>query len=254
VTPIAPNDHVLLMDDRGRKYLIRAVDRVGKVKGIGVFNPYTLVDQHYGTTIKIGTKHFVVLHPSVVDKVEGIPRRAQIITPKDAAQIALQCDVNSGDLIVEGGMGSGALTIVLASLVKPDGRVISYEWRKDFARFAQQNLALASLEQWCEIKLGDITQGIDEVGVDAVILDLPNPWDVVETSFNALRVCGHFASYSPTIGQVEKTVAELRRRPFAEIKVLETLQREIVVGPRGTRPSSNMLGHTGYLTFARKIL
>ncbi|MCG2827175.1 MAG: tRNA (adenine-N1)-methyltransferase, partial [Thermoplasmatales archaeon] len=107
--------------------------------------------------------------------------------------------------------------------------------------------------EYVEIKLGDVTESIDEKNADAVILDIPNPWDAVKNAYNALKVCGHFCSYSPTMNQVEKTVKTLKH-DFIEIKTFETLQREIVVGEGGVRPSFDMLGHTGYVTFARKIL
>ncbi|MBA3044047.1 tRNA (adenine-N1)-methyltransferase, partial [archaeon] len=175
----------------------------------------------------------------------------QIILPKDSAIIMLYCDVKNGCRIVEAGVGSGALTIALANFVRPDGKIISYEKRNDFADFAKRNIENAGLGEYVEIKLGDVTESIDEKNADAVILDIPNPWDAVKNAYNALKVCGHFCSYSPTMNQVEKTVKTLKH-DFIEIKTFETLQREIVVGEGGVRPSFDMLGHTGYLTFARK--
>ncbi|MEM2025234.1 MAG: protein methyltransferase, partial [Desulfurococcaceae archaeon] len=105
-----------------------------------------------------------------------------------------------------------------------------------------------------ELKSGDVTQGIEEVEVDAVVLDMATPWLVVPHAYSALRGGGHFASFSPTINQVEKTVLELRRRGFVDVKSYELLMREIKVEEGAVRPETMMVGHTGYLTFARKAL
>ena len=110
------------------------------------------------------------------------------------------------------------------------------------------------MERYIQIKTKDVTIGLDEKELDAVILDIPNPWETIENVWKVLKVGGYFCAYSPLISQVEKTVKELRKHGFIEIKTFENIQREIIVSSRGTRPSFDMLGHTGYLTFARKVL
>lgn len=247
------NDSVVLLDKKGNKYLLKITKETKEVKGIGYLNPTLLVEKNYGDKFEIGNKNFILVKPSIIDKIEGIKRKAQIILPKDSALIAMYCDVHSGSKIIEGGIGSGALTIALANLVKPNGEIISYEKRKDHADHAKRNISLVGLEEFSKIKIKDITNGIDEKDVDSVIIDIPNPWDAVEPAYDSLKVCGHFASYTPTINQLEKVVKSLQVNSFIEIKSYETLQREIVVSDSGTRPSFDMLGHTGYLTFARKI-
>lgn len=251
---IRDKDIVVLLDEKGKRTILRIEDRARRVRGIGVYNPSTLIGREFGSKVRIGNSDFLLLSPSITDRVESIERKAQVILPKDSALIALHCDVRSGKVIIEGGLGSGALTIVLASLVAPEGRVISYEKRREFAEFGSMNIENAGLSRYCEVKVGDVTECIEEKNADAVIFDIPNPWDAIENSYNALKPCGHFASYSPTMNQVEKTVKELRKFPFAEIRTIETLQREIVVHEQGVRPSFEMLGHTGYITFARKVL
>lgn len=250
---ISKNDLVLLVDEKGRKALVRAGDKMEHIKRLGWFDPQSLVGKPYGESIEINRKKFFTLKPNILDKIETIQRRAQIIIPKDSALIALYCDIKSGSIVIEGGIGSGALTLVLANLVKPDGKVISYENRKDFAEFAQKNLEKAGLKKFVLVKIKDITAGIDEKNVDAVILDIPNPWDGVKSAYNALKTSGTFCSYSPLMNQVEATVKELHRYNFIEVKTFELLQRELVVKEYGTRPSFKMLAHTGYLTFARKL-
>ena len=112
----------------------------------------------------------------------------------------------------------------------------------------------AKLDKYVTTRVKDVTDGIDETELDAVILDIPNPWEAVIHVWDALKVGGYLCSYSPLISQVEQTVKETRKHSFIEVKTLENIQREMVVSEEGTRPSFNMLGHTGYLTFARKIL
>ena len=104
-----------------------------------------------------------------------------------------------------------------------------------------------------DIKTGDVTESIAEKDVDAVVLDIPNPWEAVENTLTSLKSGGHVACYSPTMNQVERTVKTMREFAFAHIRTIETLQRDIVVGERGTRPGFDLLGQTGYVTIGRKI-
>jgi tRNA (adenine57-N1/adenine58-N1)-methyltransferase len=247
------NDRVILLDAKGNKILVQVTEQPQRIKNLGVYTTSALVGLPYGTETEIGGRTYRLLKPSVADLLGTIQRKPQVIKLKDAALIAVYCDVKCGTRVVEGGIGSGALAIVLANLVKPHGKVITYELRNDFARLARANLEFVGLEDFVEIKLGDITSGIEEKNVDLVVLDIPNPWEAVEHAFTALKSCGYFCSYTPTINQVEKTVRILRNYNFIEIRTIETLERELIVGDRGVRPSFEMLGHTGYLTFARKL-
>ncbi len=244
--------YVTLIDQFEKRYVVHIENETKKIKGLGVYNTSKLADRRYGEVVRIGSKRFTILEPNLVDHLETLTRRAQIITPKDAAQILLQCALFDGATVIEGGVGSGALTTVLAYAVAPTGKVISYEQREKFARIAQRNLDRTQQAHLVEIKIGDIAAGIEEREVDAVILDIPTPQEVVASAYEALRVGGTFASYVPTMNQVERVVRELRGYDFGEIRTLETIQREIEVGKGGVRPAFEMLGHTGYITFARK--
>jgi tRNA (adenine57-N1/adenine58-N1)-methyltransferase len=247
-------EKIVLIDSNFKKYIIDLRDKTDKFKGIGVFNPISLEGIKYGGKIKIGEKNFWVLKPSLMDKLQSLKRNAQIILPKDAAHIIINCSVESGNNIVEAGIGSGALTIVLASMVSPNGKIFSYDTRKNFIEHALKNVELANLSDYVFTKIKDITTGIDEKNIDVVVLDIPNPWDAIDHAWESLKIGGYFCSYSPLISQVENTVKKLKRKKFIEIKTMENIQREMIITEYGTRPSFNMLGHTGYLTFARKIL
>ena len=254
VKKVKKNDTVVLIDSVFRKYFADTSGKTDKIKGVGVIDPSTLIGKTYGEQLEIGNKQFWILPPSLQDKLQGLKRRAQIILPRDAAHIIMNCSIESGNTVLEAGIGSGSLTIALASAVAPNGKVVSYDNRKDFIEHAMKNLKTAKLDNHVTTKTKDITKGIDEKQLDAAILDIPNPWKAVAHAWKALKPGGYLCSYSPLISQVEKTVKEIEKHSFIEIKTLENIQREMIVSDRGTRPSFDMLGHTGYLTFARKVL
>jgi len=251
---VVDGESVVLIDSAYRKFIIDTNGKTDKFKGVGVIDPSFLVGEQYGEKIEIGNKEFWVLKPSLLDKLQALKRRAQIILPKDAAHIIMNCSVESGNTVLEAGIGSGSLTVALATAVAPGGMVISYDKREDFIEHAMKNLKAAGLDKYVTTQVKDITKGIDEKDLDAVILDIPNPWEVVDHAWNTLRPGGYFCTYSPLISQVEQTVKKVRKNNFIEIKTFENIQREMIVSDYGTRPSFDMLGHTGYLTFARKVL
>ncbi len=251
---VKKGDVVTLVDGQFKKYLINVSDTTDKYKGIGVFDPAILLGKTYGSQIEIGNKQFWLLVPSLQDKLQGLKRRAQIILPRDAAQIIMHCSIESGHQVLEAGIGSGSLTIALATAVAPTGKVISYDNREDFITHAIKNLQMVNLMSYVITKHQDVTEGIDEHDLDAVILDIPTPWEAVTYVWHALKPGGYFCSYSPLSSQVEQTVAAIQQHPFIEVMTLENIQREMVVSSKGMRPRFDMLGHTGYLTFARKVL
>jgi tRNA (adenine57-N1/adenine58-N1)-methyltransferase len=132
--------------------------------------------------------------------------------------------------------------------------VVTYEERPDFATFAEENLARAGLRARVEVRVGDVAAGIAERDVSAVVLDIPDPWTAVRGAWDALRVGGSIVTFLPNVEQVRQTVEALRDAPFVEIRTLEIIERELEVKETGTKPSFAPLGHTGYITTARKAL
>ncbi len=250
---VQQDDIVVLIDESLRKILVDTSGKTDKIKGIGVIDPKTLIGQCYGEKLTIGSKQFWLLVPSLQDKLQGLRRQAQIILPRDAAQIRMNCSIEPGQRVLEAGIGSGSLTIALASAVAPNGTIISYDIREEFIDHAMKNLKQAHLSQYVTTKIKDVTEGIDESDLDAVILDIPNPWAAVSHAWKALKVGGYLCAYSPLISQVEQTVHTIQQERFIECKTYENIQREMIVSKHGTRPSFEMLGHTGYVTFARKV-
>jgi tRNA (adenine57-N1/adenine58-N1)-methyltransferase len=214
----------------------------------------SLIGLTYGSRVKsnIGVD-FIALQPTPWDYVLKVARRTQVMYPKDMALLVFKLGLRPRMRVVEAGTGSGALTCALAFFVRP-GVVYSYEVNPDFQEVARRNLERAGLLDYVVLKIKDITQGIDEEKVDAVVLDMATPWLVVPHAYKALKGGGHFASFSPTMNQVEKTVMDLRKHGFVDIKVYELLLREIKVEEGAVRPETLMIGHTGYITFARKAL
>ena len=251
---VKKGETVVLIDASYQKFFINTDGKTNKYKGVGVIDPGFLVGLEFGKKIEIGNKEFWILKPSVMDKLEGLKRKAQIILPKDSAHIILNCSIEPGQKVLEAGIGSGSLTIALVNAVAPDGMVISYDKRTDFIDHALKNLKTMGYDKYISTKNKDVTNDISEKNLDAIILDIPDPWNAVSHAWNSLKTGGYLCAYSPLISQVEKTVKEIHKHCFIEVKTYENIQREMIVSEHGTRPSFNMLGHTGYLTFARKII
>ncbi|MBS7636559.1 tRNA (adenine-N1)-methyltransferase [Candidatus Bathyarchaeota archaeon] len=252
---IMESDHVLLYLDQRRTYLVKV--EAGKTfhthKGFIKFDD--LIGKEYGSivTSSLGVK-FIALKPLLRDYIMKAVRRTQITYPKDIALIIIFSGIGPGSRVVEAGTGTGALTMALAHYVKPNGHVYSYEVRREFLETAEKNIKRAGLADFVELKNKDITAGIDEVDVDAVILDMATPWLVVSSAFKALKPCGTLVSFSPTIDQVVKTVEALGENGFIDIETVECLMRGMQTERGKTRPQTLMTAHTGYITFARKAL
>jgi tRNA (adenine57-N1/adenine58-N1)-methyltransferase len=214
-----------------------------------------LIGKDYGSCIlsSLGVE-FTALKPLLRDLIMKSVRKTQITYPKDIALIVMFSGIGPGSRVAEAGTGTGALTTALAYYVKPDGKVYSYEIREEFLKTAEKNLKRAGLVDFVELKNKDITAGIDESDVDAVILDLATPWLVVPHAYNALKPCGTIVSFSPTIDQVVKTVEALNENGFVDLETVECLMRGMQTERGKTRPQTLMTGHSGYITFARKAI
>ncbi len=243
----------MLLEPSGAKHLVVLDREVVNVPSVGVVRADAL-RAAIGRRWSVGGRSYLVLTPSIRDTIGFIRRQAQIIGPKDAPSLVWNCDLKPGDFVVEIGGGSGALSLVLAQAVGPNGRVVTYDVRSDFLDVARANVSAAGLGARVEFKIGDARSGIAEMDADAFVLDIPDPWEAVPTAAKALRPCGYFASFSPNAEQVSRTVAALRAGVFVEIRTVEIIEREIEARESGTHPSFAPLGHTGYLTFARTVL
>jgi tRNA (adenine57-N1/adenine58-N1)-methyltransferase len=255
MSAISEGDDILLYLDKKRTYMVRVEADKQFHTHKGFVELGDLIGRPFGSPVvsSLGVE-FYALRPLIRDRILKTDRRTQVLYPKDIGYLLLQLDVGSGSRVVEAGTGSGALTMALASAVRPDGTVYTYEINPKFQRVAAGNIERAGLADYVELKEGDVTGGIDEEGVDAVVLDLATPWAVVPLAYDALAGGGVFASFSPTIEQVMKTVSAIREYPFMDVETVELILRYITVAENKTRPQTRMIGHSGYLTTARKVL
>jgi len=196
---------------------------------------------------------FYVFRPTPLDLAKNVIRKTQIIYPKDLAYISAKLGVHSGSRVIECGSGSGAATTFLASLVRPDGMVYSYEMNKSFLEIAMKNVERFGLSQWVRFKLGKAEDGFDEEGVDAVLLDMAEPWNALRSAYRSLKSGGILASILPTFGQVERMISSLTEMKFTFVEMEEILVRPYKPYPGRIRPDDRMVAHTGYLIFARKF-
>ncbi|MCP8311646.1 MAG: tRNA (adenine-N1)-methyltransferase [Candidatus Methylarchaceae archaeon HK02M1] len=248
-------DNVLLYLTRKKKWLVRADADKRVHTHLGYVDLSSILGKEYGSSIMTSVgERLWILKPTMVDLILKAERRTQIVYPKDLGMIVSMTGISSGSIIVEAGTGSGALTTFLANLVKPDGHVFSYEIRPEFIEIAKKNIERADLRNYVTIKQADAKKGFDERDVDVIIIDVGDPWTLVGVAWEALKGGGMIAGISPTMNQVEKLVVELGNTGFLWIESFELLSRGLEARPEMTRPSMGMIGHTAYLTFARKVL
>uniref|UniRef100_A0A7C3IXA4 tRNA (Adenine-N1)-methyltransferase n=1 Tax=Candidatus Methanomethylicus mesodigestus TaxID=1867258 RepID=A0A7C3IXA4_9CREN len=250
---ISEGDEALLYVNEKKSWIVKIESGKKFHTHRGIVDLGQLIGKPYGSEIQstMGAS-MKALPADYLDHLERIARRTQVIYPKDTALITMLANVKPGSRVVECGTGSGALTSYLATHVAPSGKVYTYEVREDFQDNARRNLQKLKLLDYVEMKLKDIALGIDEEGVDAVVLDMATPWLIVEHAFKALRMGGRLVSFSPTINQVEKTVEGLRRAGFVNVKALELIMRTYKVKANETRPDMIMVGHTGYIVAGRR--
>lgn len=234
-----------------KRFLVSVTGGTQRVEGLGVVDTGALAGALPGHVHEIASRRFLVLRPDLRDHQGLLRRRAQLVLPKDAAQIIAGCALGPGCRVAEAGVGSGGLTTALAWAVGDEGQVYAYELREDHLEAGRRNLERAGLVHRVLLHHGDIAQGIAAQDLDAVVLDLPEPWRALPAVEKALRPGGRFAGYLPTVHQMEATVKGLREHGFLDVEALEVLVRPWHVAQRSVRPSFEMMGHTAWLVFAR---
>ncbi|MHA1902697.1 MAG: tRNA (adenine-N1)-methyltransferase [Candidatus Thorarchaeota archaeon] len=252
---IQDGDTVYIFLDAKRTWLrkVKAGEKFHSNKGIIEFDD--IIGRPFGIKVESHSgKIFQVHKPSQNDIQISLGRNTQIIYPKDAATIINQTGICAGSRVVESGTGSGSLTWIISRAVGSEGHVYTYEIRQDMYEGARKNLERYADMNRITMHAKDIIDGIEEQDVDAVVLDLATPWLLVGEAHRVLKSSHFIASYSPTMEQVMKTCKALGEEgKWGLIKTLEVLQREIMVRENKTRPTTWMVGHTGYMTFARKL-
>ena len=249
------NQAVLFFDRRRRQYFARLTP--GKHTNIrgDVLEHDDIIGRPDGCRIDSKRRNqYRVLSPTLAEYTVFMERHAAIINPKDTAFLIHYGDVRTGMRVIEAGLGSGALTAHLLSAVGPTGHVTSYELQESTSGRALKNLA-----GWFDntdnhhVCFANIYDGINEDRIDRIILDVPEPWQVIESAAETLINGGMFAAYLPTIIQVQTLMLALRDNlHFYTSEAMEVLERRWHVTEESVRPEHQMIGHTGFLVFARR--
>lgn len=258
--PFIVGDRVQLTDAKGRHYTMVLAPGGEFHTHRGIIAHDSVIGQPEGSVVKsTNNDQFLVLRPLLIDYVLSMPRGAQVIYPKDAAQIVHEGDIFPGARVLEAGAGSGALTCSLLRAVGPGGTVTSYEVRDDHAVHAVRNVETFFGERpanWNLViaDLNDYDGGPEDNQVDRVVLDMLAPWDVLDTVAKALVPGGVLIVYVATVTQLSRTVEALREQTcWTEPRSWESLQRGWDVVGLAVRPQHSMRGHTAFLISARRL-
>ena len=254
--PIELGETLLFIDEKGREYLrqVRAGRRLSFKKG------HLDVDEIVGRPdgLKVRTSQggtVYIFRPTYDRLITHLPRKAQVIYPKDSGAILTQLDVYPGARVIESGVGPGAMTIALLRAVGPTGSLVSIERREDHIDMARENIATFHGEapNW-SLVLGDAEHELAGREVDRILLDMPDPAPVIPGAVAALRPGGMLACWVPTTPQLETLGIAIRAEPLlVEARTSEILQRYWHVAHNSVRPDHRMIGHTGFLMTAWRL-
>jgi tRNA (adenine57-N1/adenine58-N1)-methyltransferase len=257
MTVFAAGDPCMLYDTKGRQYLIELITGREFHYHRGVLSHDAIIGTEDGTTHEssLGAK-LVTLRPRLADYTLKMTRGAAVVYPKDTGEILVWADIAPGMTVLEAGTGSGALAMALTRAVGPGGRVVSVEVRDDHAKKAAKLIRgfFGEIPQELELRQGSVEEHIADVAPGRIVLDLPEPWHSVPAAAEHLTSGGIFCCYLPTVPQVQTVRDALSAEPaFFDASTFEVLRREWAVDGRSVRPSHRMIGHTGFITTARRI-
>ena len=252
--PFAAGDSALVLDRKGRRYLVTLSPEGSFHTHAGVVPHSAFLGRPEGVVARSTSgAWYRAVRPTLADFVLKMPRGAQVVYPKDLGQLLVMADVFPGARVLEAGVGSGAVSL---ALLRAGALVTGYEVRADFASRARANVARflgAGALAAFEVHERDVYEGIDHPGQDRVVLDLPEPWRVVEHAAAALAPGGLLVAYLPSIVQVSQLRQALDASAFAMAETVEVLVRSWHVEGAAVRPDHAMVGHTGFLTAARLL-
>lgn len=255
----AVGDRVQLTDPKGRLHTVVLEPGKSFHTHRGAISHDDLIGHDEGRVVlSTSGTGYLALRPLLADYVMSMPRGAQVIYPKDSAQILMMGDIHPGARVLEAGAGSGALTCSLLRAVGPTGRVISYERRPEFAEVARENVTrfFGALPASWDLRDGDLLEvaDVDEPDVDRVILDMLEPWQMLAAVGGVLRPGGVLIGYVATVTQLSTLVEAIRAEgSYAEPTATETLLRPWHVVGLAVRPEHRMVGHTAFLVIARRL-
>ena len=254
-----PGTHLLLVDEKDRQYLIQVPDPLLKVRLKGeLLDHPTLANLHDGQLLVTAQRrHYLVFLPTLEQVVFNMPRQAQVIFPKDLALLLFYGDVAPGMTIIEVGTGHGALTMSLLRALGSEGRLISFDVRRDHLNRTKKNVAAylgeELLKRWEPVMANPVAEGFGDYTCDRLFSDIPEPWSLVPGAAQAVRPGGIWAAYLPTAMQLMRQMEALQNeRAFCLPSAFEAMQRYWQVRPPSVRPSHAMRGHTGFIVLGRR--
>ncbi|WP_456402769.1 tRNA (adenine-N1)-methyltransferase [Persephonella sp.] len=250
---IKEGDLVQLKDSKNSFiFKVKKGETLGTHKGN--INHDEIIGLKYGDLIKSHKgNEFLILKPTLYEIImNGIKRKTQIIYPKDSAYITLKLGITDGMKVLESGIGSGALTIVMANAVKPMGKIYGYEKEKSYIDLVKENLKLTNLEKYVSLFHHDLSEKLPEDYFDAGFIDVKYPHEYLENIKLSLKNGAMVGFLLPTANQVITLIEKLEKLNFLQIEVKELLLRNYKPIPERFRPDDRMVAHTGYLIFARK--
>ena len=215
-----------------------------------------VIGQPNGTRLKSKRQRpFWAYFPTMPEFALSMARGATIIYPKDAAYLVMHADIGPGMRIVEGGAGSGALSMALLRALGPTGHLTTYDIRQDALNRARKNVTcFLGVQDQHDLLLRDIYNGIKQSPVDRIVLDVPEPWRVLDTAADVLIDGGIMAAYLPTVLQVHQHVTAARaHQEFFTTETIEVLERKWHVADNSARPMHQMVGHTGFICLSRRV-
>lgn len=192
---------------------------------------------------------FYVADANFLDLVRKIKRGPQTLLPKDLAIISYYSGIDRSSKVLDAGAGCGLLAAVLGRIAKS---VTTCDINETSLEITKQNIKFLGLKN-VKVKKHDIYEGIPEKNLDVITLDVPEPWHVFPHTEATLKNGGMLITYLPTIVQVEKTVKEAEKQNLLHLKTIEVLEREWHIEGQKVRPMSQMMGHTAFLSFFRKL-
>lgn len=242
----------ILVDRKNRKYIVN--DKEFHTEK-GLIPEEDIVNAEVGDVLETHLgKKYTVIEPNINDYIELMKRNCSIILPQDLGLVTGFTGIGYGSTIVESGTGAGSSLLFFANIIGPEGHISSYEIREDFVELVKENIDGVGFNN-ITLYNQDVNEGFKENdhSVDLVFLDLPRPYDVIEDSYRILKTGGFIAVYTPYVEQFQIVNKVLGKAGFKNISVKEGNVREIEIKNNKTRPNSRMAGHTGYITFARKM-
>ena len=247
-------DLILLIGTKQKYFIFPLVQGSTFQTHRGIVNHDELINQKWGSEVfSHKGSPFYIFQPGIDELIRTTKRNTQIMYAKDIGYSLLKLNIINGSKVIEAGTGSGSLTQVVAAVIGNEGHLFSYELRPEMQNLAKKNLERLGFEDRVTFIQKNIEDGFDQDNVDAIFLDLPNPFDYLGQVKRALAFGGFFGTILPTTNQILKLLVELRRQQFAFIEVSEIMLRHYQAEEAKFRPTDRMVAHTGYLIFARPI-